>query len=100
MKKQLLFVCLLVSLDLSFRRWLHYSITNGLILFALLQLYLRIWLKHSYGQKLFWLTTITSSAIMTDYFWFDTLHFLFYELAYGISMTCFLIGSIKKILSD
>jgi hypothetical protein len=104
MKKQLLFAALLISVALTQK--LNYAPTNGLALYALLYAYQRAWARHTFGQALFWLTTITALAFATEFLQafqlingsFDWMDLLCYQIAYMAAAYHYLANNMATIL--
>ena len=120
MKKQILFICLLATCAISCKLVpteitnelngceLVSSLLNGLVLCAIQQLYLLFCSKHSFNQNLLWITAISATAIITEYFQgmgilkgtFDILDILVYEIAHALAITTAFNAQIKYLFAD
>ena len=77
---------------------------HGVILFGIITIYQMIWAKHSFSQNLFWITAMTSAAIIIQVLQgryiegrFDIVDILFYDLAYCLSVYQSLTKTLSKL---
>jgi hypothetical protein len=117
MKKLLCFIVLLTALAISYTLTtchlanecnalgLVVNVGNGVVLFTILHLYYLIWDKHTFNQNLFYMTTFTAIACVTEYMQgvciikgsFDVLGILCYEIAFYVSVYMSLTSNLEKI---